>query len=150
MDEIVNTNQLAMILDVTPRTIQRLTREGYLKTVRRGKYNVYQAINQFKNYRLSLKKKKDEAYENAKARYLQLKNQMLELEYEKMKSGLIEVSEAREIANKIYDLSMIRLLRIASDVAPKIVGIDSIRKIKSILDEEIRLVLTELSRMKNV
>jgi hypothetical protein len=54
------------------------------------------------------------------------------------------------MATGIISITKTRLLAIPTKTAPLIVGIDSIKKIKTIIEKEIRFVLDELSRLKEI
>jgi len=79
-----------------------------------------------------------------------IRAEMLELEFKKKRSELIEREKVIEICTGIIMISKTKLLSIPTKVAPLVIGIESIKKIKSIIDKEIRNVLTELSRMDKI
>jgi len=79
-----------------------------------------------------------------------MRAEMLELEFKKKRGELIEREKVIEICTGIIMISKTKLLSIPTKVAPLVIGIESIKKIKSIIDKEIRIVLTELSRMDKI
>lgn len=79
-----------------------------------------------------------------------MRAEMLELEYRQKKGELIEREKVIMMATGIIAIVKTRLLAIPTKTAPLIVGSDSIKKIKTILEKEIRFVLTELSRLKEI
>jgi hypothetical protein len=79
-----------------------------------------------------------------------IRAEMLELEYRKKKGELIERDKVINMAIGIISITKTRLLAIPTKTAPLIVGIDSIKKIKTIIEKEIRFVLDELSRLKEI
>jgi len=79
-----------------------------------------------------------------------IRAEMLELDYRKKRGELIEREKVMHMVTGIISISKTKLLSIPTKVAPLIVGSDSIKKIKNIIEKEIRFALEELARMKEV
>ena len=60
----------------------------------------------------------------------------------------IEKDEMIKFCTDIISVTRTRLLGIGAKIAPDIVGLENIKKIKAIIDREINEALGELSKMK--
>ena len=90
---------------------------------------------------------KTESFADARTRRENWMARLVELEYKERASELIEKEKVIQITTAIIMISKTKLLSIPTKVAPLIIGIDSIKKVKSIIEKEIRNTLTELSRL---
>lgn len=87
---------------------------------------------------------------DARIRVESLRAGMIELEFRQKKGELIEREKVMHMITGIIAIAKTKLLSIPTKVAPLIVGSDSIKKIKSIIEKEIRFALEELARMKEI
>jgi len=150
---LIDTSQLAKLVDTTPRWIQKLTSDGVLQRARdadgaeiRGRYTLL-AIRDYCRYLRSLARLDDAS----EARWHGLRNEKLAAESEMMQLNLAErkgeLHDARDvefIINNMLTYFKQRVLSIPSRVARLCVG-KSFREIFDLLSTEIELALRELS-----
>src|SRR6516165_10899220 len=150
---LIDTSQLAKLVDTSPRWEQKLTNDGILNRARdadgaelRGRYNLL-AIRDYCRYLKSLARLDDAS----EARHLALRNEKLAAETEMAHMNLAErkgqLHDARDvefIMNNMLTYFKQRVLSIPSRVARLCVG-KSFREIFDLLSTEIELCLRELS-----
>ena len=150
---LIDTSQLAKLVDTSPRWIQKLTNDGILNRARdadgaeiRGRYNLL-AIRDYCRYLKSLARLDDAS----EARYQALRNEKMAAETELTQMNLAErkgeLHDARDvefIMNNMLTYFKQRVLSIPSRVARLCVG-KSFREIFDLLSTEIELALRELS-----
>ena len=151
--QMIDTSQLAKLVDTTPRWIQKLTNDGVLNRARdadgqelRGRYNLL-AVRDYCRYLRSLARLDDAS----EARYQALRNEKMAAESEMARLHLLEykgeLHQARDIEfimNNMLTYFKQRVLSIPSRVARLCVG-KSFREIYDLLSTEIELALRELS-----
>ena len=150
---LLDTTQVAKLIDVTPRWVRKLTSDGVLTRARdangeelQGRYNLL-AVRDYCRYLRSLARLDDAS----EARHLALKNEKLAAETEMAHLNLAErkgqLHDARDvefIMNNMLTYFKQRVLSIPSRVARLCVG-KSFREIFDLLSTEIELALRELS-----
>jgi phage terminase Nu1 subunit (DNA packaging protein) len=150
---LLDTSQLAKLVDVTPRWIKKLTQDGVLTRARdadgselRGRYNLL-AVRDYCRY-LRSAARLDDASE---ARWQALRNEkmaaegeMSRLRLQEYKGDLHHARDVEFIMNNMMTYFKQRVLSIPSRVARLCVG-KNFRQIYDLLAGEIELCLRELS-----
>lgn len=80
-----------------------------------------------------------------KAKHEVVKTQKTELEVARMRGQLVDVSDVRRLWGDIANTVMQNLIHLPSKLAPMLQMLDSVEIIASIIDEEIRKILTEIA-----
>ena len=151
--QLLDTSQLAKLVDCTPAWIRKLTGDGVLSKARdadgqelRGRYTIL-AVRDYCRYLKSLARLDDAS----EARYQALRNEKMASESEMSRLRLLEykgeLHNARDvefIMNNMLTYFKQRVLSIPSRVARLCVG-KSFREIFDLLMVEIELCLRELS-----
>ena len=150
---LLDTTQLAKLLDITPRWVMKLTNDGILTRARdadgeelRGRYNIL-AVRDYCRYLRSVAKLDDAS----EARHSALRNEKLAAESELTQLRLLEVKgelhnaqDVEFIMNNMLTYFKQRVLAIPSRVARLCVG-KKFKEIYDLLMTEIELALRELS-----
>jgi phage terminase Nu1 subunit (DNA packaging protein) len=158
-DVVCTRQQLSEVLGLTTRTVDRLALDGLFKPVR-GKFN-----GSGKRYRLSvsvqaylkhrsevIKKQCDngagDAYNNARARRMEALAAKEELSLAAQQGLYHRADDIEFFMTQMLTAAKQRLMAIPSRVMHRLVGVTDARKINQIVDDDIRLALTELSESK--
>lgn len=80
-----------------------------------------------------------------KAKHEVVKTQKTELEVARMRGQLVDVSDVRRLWGDIANTVMQNLIHLPSKLAPMLQMLDNVEIIASIIDEEIRKILTEIA-----
>lgn len=150
---LLDTTQLAKLLDITPRWVRKLTGDGVLNRARdadgeelQGRYNLL-AVRDYCRYLRSLSKLDDAS----EARWQGLRNEKMAAESEMSRLRLLEykgeLHHARDIEfimNNMLTYFKQRVISIPSRVARLCVG-KKFRDIYDLISTEIELALRELS-----
>jgi phage terminase Nu1 subunit (DNA packaging protein) len=150
---LLDTTQLAKLLDISPRWVQKLTNDGVLTRARdangdelRGRYNLL-SIRDYCRWLRSQARLDD----TSEQRYLGLRNEKMAAESEMTRLRLLEykgeLHHARDvefIMNNMLTYFKQRILSIPARVARLCVG-KSFREIYDLIMTEIELALRELS-----
>ena len=150
---LLDTTQLAKLIDVTPRWVRKLTSDGVLTRARdadgeelQGRYNLL-AVRDYCRYLRSLAHLDDAS----EARWHGLRNEKMASESEMARLRLLEykseLHHARDVEffmNSMLTYFKQRVLAIPSRVARLCVG-KSFREIFDVITTEIELALRELS-----
>lgn len=148
--KLITKSEFAREMNISPQRVHSLIKRGIIQVRKDGKINFDRAKKILEDNRATSPKMKNISYSDARARHEMLKIEMAQIELRQRKRDLIERGEVIKICSDIITISKTRLLAIPTKLAPQIVGVDSIRKIKSILEKEIRQALDELSRTKYI
>ena len=148
----VNGYQLAKILGISPQRVYALKKQGRFKSTKRG-FHVPSCQRIISESRETNGKhlpvdKKFASLTDARTAHETQKAKLAELEYRKRAGELIERDEMIKFITEIIGITRARFLGVGSKVAPEIVGMTNIKKIKAIIDREIYDGLNELSKMK--
>jgi phage terminase Nu1 subunit (DNA packaging protein) len=151
----IDKNQLAKLLDVTPRHIQRLTGDGILARARDvdgkelvGRYELVYNVRAYIQY-LRTQARLDDASES---KYVMLRNQkmaadseMTELKLALFKNTLHRADDVEFILTNIFTAIKSRLLSIPARVTRLVLGQTNFQVIYDLIYAEIELVLRELA-----
>jgi phage terminase Nu1 subunit (DNA packaging protein) len=149
--ELLTINAFARMMGVSHQRISQLVKKGVIPINAKGKIDG-EAARKIMDDRRKL----DDALpmsktlSDARIRVESIRAEMLELEFRQKRGELIEREKVMHMVTGIIAIAKTKLLSIPTKVAPLIVGSDSIKKIKAVIEKEIRFVLTELSRMKEI
>ena len=80
-----------------------------------------------------------------KAKHEVVKTQKTELEVARMRGQLVDASDVRRLWGDIANTVMQNLIHLPSKLAPMLQMLDNVEIIASIIDEEIRKILTEIA-----
>ena len=140
-DETIKIRELAEILGISERQIQRLAKEGVIKKNDKGKYLFYQSVKDYIDYLRELESTPQQLQEE------KLKNEIDYLKTrdrkEKIKIKILE-SDLHE-ANNIIAGFKGQLQTIPYKLAPLIIGVENLGELQEIISDNINSILKELS-----
>ncbi|WP_036746549.1 hypothetical protein [Paenibacillus sp. UNC451MF] len=144
---IFTTNQLAELLNVTPRRVQQLAEDGTLVKSERGKYKAFESIQ---NYIKSIQGKQgdgntDVDYFNERALHEKAKREIAEIELSVMRGDLHRSQDVKYVMNDMLAAFRSRMLALPAKLSPQLLGKNKLPVINSLLTSEIREALKELS-----
>jgi phage terminase Nu1 subunit (DNA packaging protein) len=151
---IVGTKRLAEILNLTPRRIQQLVKEGLPKR-RRGKYDQDECTRFYIRYLLALGEKKGilgeggavlENEREVRLRLLSADADLRELELARTRSQLVAIEDVEHEMADLIRITRARVLTVAAMVAQRLVGETSRVMVQAVIDKATREVLAELAK----
>jgi phage terminase Nu1 subunit (DNA packaging protein) len=151
----IDKGQLAQLLDITPRHVQRLTGDGILTRARDvdgkellGRYELIANVRSYIKY-LRLQARLDDASES---KYIMLRNAKMSADSETatlklaiFKSSLHKADDVEFIMTNMFTAMKSRLLAIPSRVTRLVIGQTSFQVIYDLVYTEIELALRELA-----
>lgn len=142
----VSTSELSELLGVTTRWIQKLTEEGALVRVARGKYDLAASIKSYIEYTIEKEKPENELDKHTEeALWTRARREKTELELKIMRGELHRGVDVERVVGDQLAAFKARLLSLPSKYAPQLVGKTEILTIKEKLKEGIFEALDELS-----
>src|SRR5215831_2531260 len=152
----IDKTQLAKLLDVTPRHIQRLTNDGVLERARDvdgkeliGRYELVANVRGYIRY-LRTQARLDDASES---KYVMLRNQKMAAESEQaelrlalMKNKLHRADDVEFILTNMFTAMKANLISIPARVTRLLIGQTKFQVIYDLLSAEINRALLELSQ----
>jgi hypothetical protein len=139
--QFIPRGELATLLDVGEARVSQLAKESLLVTDGRGLYPREENVRRLCAH---LRDRGDLSYQ--KREKLRRENELLEIQLQRARNEVILVADAvREWSNIILTFRT-RMLRIANKVSPRLPFCRSENEMEAVIDEEIREVLTDLSR----
>jgi|SRR3989304_660797 len=144
------TLELAELLDVTDRRIQQLAKSGILKPESRNTYSLKSNLLSYIEYQVSRERNYDDVLKDAERRKAIAEAELKEIQLETTKGKLIEIERVIQDWQKVIGVFRTRVLLVSSKVAPLLLGLRSIKRIRGIVDEELNEALNELSRTEKL
>ena len=154
LTEIVSVQELASMLLISERQIQRLTAQGTLALTKdgkgrsvRGRYALGDAVARYvKHLRESMAHNPEQKlYESARTRRMDAIAEREELALKLQKGQLHHASDIEFVMTKMLSSFRQRVLAIPSRISRTLIGKTSFREIHDPLNEEIYACLRELS-----
>jgi len=146
---IVNTDYLAKMFGVTCRYVNQLAKEGVLERRAPGRWPLEQNVNRYIEFLRSGKKDPEEQesksiYWEEKAKHEAAKREMAELKLSKLKNQMHDAADVEMIMTNMLTIFRNRILGIPQKLAPKLISLNNLAEISSIIEDEILEALTEL------
>lgn len=147
IDELeVGTAELAAIIGKSDRWIRKITSEGILKQVSRGKYNLANAVQAYIEHAEGGKRDDGKpTYQDHKTEHERIKAEMAALELAEMQGKLHKAEDVEQVMNDMLSAFRQRARAIPTRIAPELVGEDNLQVIKGKLSDVIDETLYELS-----
>ncbi len=142
LNGVVNTVMLASVLDLTPRRVQQLVKEG-LPRIARDTWNLAACARWYIKY---LKEKGAvETVLDQRLRLEKAKAEKMELELLEKKRLLLERSEVSAAIQVILTTLRLEFLGLPGRLARELAGIDNSARVKALLSREIKKALNRVS-----
>lgn len=110
-----------------------------------GKYDLALFVQRWVKYNVDNETGDDQTLDEVKAKHEIVKTRKTELEVARLEGSLVDVNEIKKLWGGVASTVMQNMLRIPSKVSPLLVMIKDVEHIASILDNEIRDMLTQIS-----
>ena len=110
-----------------------------------GKYDLALFVQRWVKYNVDNEAGDDQTLDEVKAKHEIVKTRKTELEVAKLEGSLVDVNEIKKLWGGVANTVMQNMLRIPSKVSPLLVMVKDVEHIASILDNEIREMLTQIS-----
>jgi phage terminase Nu1 subunit (DNA packaging protein) len=133
---IVNADQLAILLGITSRWVQKLAKEGMPKAGR-GRYDVAECIQYVINEK---EQKAGTELKDQRLLLYQAQTEKLNLEMEQKRRELIEAAEVEHVLNELSVTFCSQVDSIGARLAQELVGWTDPAEIKERIDDESRQV----------
>lgn len=144
---IVSTQEISEILGLHPRRIQQLSNEGALIKVAHGKFDLPRSIGRYIDFQIEkVKVNSDELDNNVEmAKWTRARREKTELEVKIIKGELHRSIDVERVMNDMLGAFRGRLLSLPTKIAPQLVALKDIPKIKDKLKEAVYEAMNELS-----
>jgi hypothetical protein len=145
MNETVSARELAVIIDLTERRVNQISKEkDIFPKDASGKFLVVQSVYNFYKDKFG-HEDVSVALEREKVEHEKIKRQKSELILAKMRNELHDAATIEKVMTDMLVTFRNRMLSIPSKLAPQIIGQRNIGKISELIAKEVNDALTELS-----
>lgn len=147
-DETTKLKELAKVIGLSERYLQRLSQEGIIKKNDKGKYLLYESIRSYINYLKEIESTPQQLQEEKlknEIEYLKTRDRKENIKIKILEADLHEASDVKRVMNNIISGFKGQLQTIPYKLAPLVIGIDNLGEIQEIITNNINSVLLELS-----
>lgn len=147
-DETTKLKELAKVIGLSERHLQRLSQEGIIKRNDKGKYLLYESIRSYINYLKEIESTPQQLQEEKlknEIEYLKTRDRKENIKIKILEADLHEASDVKRVMNNIISGFKGQLQTIPNKLAPLVIGIDNLGEIQEIITNNINSVLLELS-----
>ena len=147
-DETTKLKELAKVIGLSERHLQRLSQEGIIKKNDKGKYLLYESIRSYINYLKEIESTPQQLQEEKlknEIEYLKTRDRKENIKIKILEADLHEASDVKREMNNIISGFKGQLQTIPYKLAPLVIGIDNLGEIQEIITNNINSVLLELS-----
>lgn len=147
-NETTKLKELAKVIGLSERHLQRLSQEGIIKKNDKGKYLLYESIRSYINHLKEIESTPQQLQEEKlknEIEYLKTRDRKENIKIKILEADLHEASDVKRVMNNIISGFKGQLQTIPYKLAPLIIGIDNLGEIQEIITNNINSVLLELS-----
>jgi transcriptional regulator, merR family len=147
-NETTKLKELAKVIGLSERHLQRLSQEGIIKKNDKGKYLLYESIRSYINYLKEIESTPQQLQEEKlknEIEYLKTRDRKENIKIKILEADLHEASDVKRVMNNIISGFKGQLQTIPYKLAPLVIGIDNLGEIQEIITNNINSVLLELS-----
>jgi phage terminase Nu1 subunit (DNA packaging protein) len=140
---------ICKLLDLTPRRVQQLSKEGVIPKAERGRYELVPAVQGYIRYLRDRAVNSDtggDTYLADRSRLMRINADMAELDLQVKRGELMPVADVTSGLDRAFTVFRARTLAVPSKLSPQIVGVGNIHEIQSVLESEVTELLDELHR----
>lgn len=150
----INQIELSEIIGITVQQIIKLEKDGVFNRNGEKLYTLPDAVSEYISYKVKseLRKKQGDDIDigEANRRKAIAQATLLEIEVAEKEGKLISLAEIRKEVEYIATSFKNKTLGVPSKIAPALIGIETIAEIKSILDDAMYELLTEISNIEDI
>ncbi len=147
-DETIKIRELAEILGISERQIQRLTKDDVIKKNDKGKYLFYKSVRSYIDYLRELESTPQQLQEEKlknEIDYLKTRDRKENIKIKILEADLHEANDVKRIMNNIIAGFKGQLQTIPYKLAPLIIGVENLGELQEIISDNINSILKELS-----
>lgn len=147
-DETIKIRELAEILGISERQIQRLTKDGVIKKNDKGKYLFYKSVRSYIDYLRELEGTPQQLQEEKlknEIDYLKTRDRKENIKIKILEADLHEANDVKRVMNNIIAGFKGQLQTIPYKLAPLIIGVENLGELQEIISDNINNILKELS-----
>ena len=147
-DETTKLKELAKVIGLSERHLQRLSQEGIIKKNDKVKSLLYESIRSYINYLKEIESTPQQLQEEKlknEIEYLKTRDRKENIKIKILEADLHEASDVKRVMNNIISGFKGQLQTIPYKLAPLVIGIDNLGEIQEIITNNINSVLLELS-----
>ena len=133
-----NIDTICKMLDLTPRRVQQLAKEGIIPKTEKGKYDLVGCVRGYVHYLRDRALGKDADLDGFQWRVRKLKAEalMAEMELDEMRQILIRVEKVEGYLEKLFTAMKQQLLGMPTKVAPMLLAEDTVEGVELVLQGE--------------
>jgi hypothetical protein len=143
--------QIAQVLNLTPRYVNKLVKEQGMPRQGRGEYDLVMCVHWYIDFlkaQIVRSRSGDESESDARRRLLSANADIREAERARMHGELIPVKSAVEVIERGVHSFKTRMLALPTKAAGRVLGRTSLGEIKGILEDDVYQALRELENAK--
>lgn len=147
-EETTKLKELAKVIGLSERHLQRLSQEGIIKKNDNGKYLLYESIRSYINHLKEIESTPQQLQEEKlknEIEYLKTRDKKENIKIKILESDLHEASDVKKVMNNIIAGFKGQLQTLPYKLAPLIIGIDNLGELQELILDNINNVLQELS-----
>lgn len=146
-NRIVITSELAALVGKSPQWIRELTRDGVLKQVSRGKYNLGDSLKDYIDH-LTGNKESDTGPRlvEHKTEHMRIRAEIAALELEEKRNNLHTTADVQHAWGELLVAFRERLLGLPPKIATTLVHMSDAKEIRLLIEERFSEALVELSK----
>jgi phage terminase Nu1 subunit (DNA packaging protein) len=138
---------ISKLLDLTPRRVQQLSKEGVIPKAERGRYELVPAVRGYIRY---LKERSINpgvvSFDEVRARKTAAEAELVEIELKERRNSLVPVSDVIDAWLELVAACKSRMLSMPAKLAPVVAVEDNPAICKRIIEEQTLEALDELAR----
>jgi phage terminase Nu1 subunit (DNA packaging protein) len=145
--------QVAHVLNLTPRWVNRLVKEQGMPRHSRGEYDLVACVHwyiAFLEKRIEDAQKGTEDEATARRRLISANARLRELQLAKARGEMVDSDSVMSLIDEMVTVTKAKLLTVPSKVAVQILACRTPGEVRDFLDKEIRDTLEELSHRRNI
>lgn len=140
---LVSLDEIAELLEVTPRRVNQLVKTDAFPRATKGKYDIAAAFRWMKA-KLDASEHGDTTEREEKTRGIRLQNEIRDMEVKQRRGELIPESIVIPELERIHNAVKTKMMAIGNDISLELAHIDDPPKIKTVIDGAIIDALNEL------
>jgi len=145
--------QIAHVLKITPRMVNRHVKDHGMPIVARGEYDLVSCVHWYLDYlktEIQRARRGDESEQQARARLVKATANLRELDLAREEKRLLPVDAVKELWERIVIAFKNKMLSLPTKLPQKLIGMEDPGNMKSLIEGEIYEALGELSRFEVV
>lgn len=137
---------ISKLLDLSPRRVQQLVKEGVIPKMERGRYELVPVVRAYIHY---LRERNIQAgvvsLEEVRTRKLKAEAELVEIDLAQQRGETIKVDAAAIVWGEVLSAAKSRLLSIPAKLAPMVAVEDDPAICKALIEEQVHEALDDLS-----